>query len=99
MFKTTLAADIKTDAAAVTEEIAARAERAGVGAPHLELLKQELGSVLAELVETGKQTAALGSQMTAERTVKGKGYAVRLVFRANDKRSFFAKVFDGLKGR
>lgn len=99
MFKATLHADERTDAAAEAATIRARAEKAGLKAPQIDLMHAEVSAVLAELVETARQAAALGSQISATRTLKGEGYAINLSLRGNDKRSFFSKLFDSLRGR
>lgn len=99
MFKATLHADERTDPVAEAATIRARAEKAGLKAPQLDFLHAEVSAVLAELVETARQTAALGSQITATRTLKGEGYAINLSLRGNDKRSLLSKVFDSVRGR
>lgn len=59
----------------------------------------QVQSLLRDLVAKGRQLKALGSQMNVTRTIEGDGYRVELYFRVGDRRGFFERLMDRIRGR
>lgn len=99
MFRATIRADETTDVEAVISDLRNQCERASVSPMAADLIVTQARNVLAELVERGRQLAAQGSQMTVTREVEADDVAVKLVFRANVRRSLFERLVDAFRGR
>jgi hypothetical protein len=54
--------------------------------------------VLTQLVERGKQLRVMGSQMHVARDISGKHYAIKLVFSANERRTFLQRLWTTIRG-
>jgi len=100
MFSTTLHASERTDVEAMVADLRANCERAGLAPAPIDLITTQFREVLAQLVQSGKQLASIGSKMNVSREVSGDGYSVKLVFGVGSKRSpFLVRVLDALRGR
>ena len=99
MFHTTIRADETTDVEAVISDLSNQCSRASVSPIVSDLIVTQTHDVLAELVERGRQLAAQGSQMTVTRKVEADDVAVKIVFRANVRRSLFQRLVDVFRGR
>ena len=99
MFRTTIRADETTDVEAVISDLRNQCSRASVSPIASDLIFTQARNVLTELVERGRQLAAQGSQITVTREVEADGIAVKLVFRANVRRSFFERLVNAFRGR
>ena len=99
MFRTTIRADETTDVEAVISNLGNQCSRASVSPIASDLIVTQARNVLAELIERGRQLAAQGSQITVTREVEADGIVVKLVFRANVRRSFFERLVDSFRWR
>ena len=98
MFRTTIRADENTDVEAAISDLRNQCERANFASVISELVITQAHDVLASLVERGRELAAMGSQMSVTRDVTGDGVSVKLIFRANDRRSFWRRLVDSILG-
>ncbi len=99
MFRTTIRADENSDADALVASLRGQCERAGMLAPIPELVATQAREVLVPLVERGREVAGLGSQMHVTREISGEGFSIKLVFRANDRRSLWVRLIDAIRGQ
>ena len=99
MFRATVRASENTDVEDVVADLRIRCDRAGLDSQVAELVVSQSQAVLAELVERGRQVASVGSQMHMTREISGDGFAINLIFRAGDRRTFFQRLMDILRGR
>jgi hypothetical protein len=78
----------------------ANCERAGLAPTLIDLLTTQFREVLAQLVQSGKELASIGSKMNVSREVSGNGYSIKLVFGTGSRRSpFLGRIVDVLRGR
>ncbi len=87
MFKTTIRANERTDVAELVTGLRLSAERRGVSTIDVALIAASIETTLDNLIARGRDMAASGSTVAAERTLKGPTYEVRLVFGAGERRS------------
>jgi hypothetical protein len=99
VFRTTVRADETTDIEAVVGDLRAECQRAGMIAPLVSLIEAQTREILAPLIERGRQLAGQGSQINVTRDLTGDGYAVRVVFGAGLRRSFWDKLIGAFGGR
>ena len=99
MFKATLKARPDTAVKATVDDLVSQARGQGVEAAALGQLEHEASRILSELVSQGQKIAALGSQMSVDRTVTGDDYRVQIQFRTNDRKSLFGRLWDSIRGR
>lgn len=92
MLRRTISATEHSDIDAVVAALRQDCTRAGMTDQTSAVVIGHVREVLGQLVDRGKQLAAMGSQMRATRDVKGSGYAIRLDFSANAKPSFFERL-------
>lgn len=99
MLKSTIRADEKTNVESAISELRSKCVGSSLEPSVIDLLLSQSREILGPLVERGTQLAAMGSQMHVTREIVGSGYAITLIFRIGDNRSFFGKLFDSLRGK
>jgi hypothetical protein len=72
--------------------------RASLPSQETETLTKEVGDVLTQLVDRGKQLRAIGSQMHVTRDISGNRYAIKIVFSINERRTFFQRLWATIRG-
>jgi hypothetical protein len=99
MFSTIVHATERTDVEAEVAILRTNCERAGLAPTLIDLLTTQFREVLAQLVQSGKQLASMGSKMNVSREVSGDGYSVKLVFGVGHRSSFLVRILDALRGK
>ena len=100
MFSTTVRATERTDVEEVVAELRANCKRAGLTPPLIDLITTQFQEVLAQLVQSGKQLASIGSKMNVSREVSGDGYSIKLEFGTGSRQSsFLGRIIGALSGR
>lgn len=80
MLRARLVASEQTNVPAEIAALRRRAEAKRLAASQIEEMLAQVGEALTTFVERGRALAANGSQMTADRTIDGSGYSIRLHF-------------------
>jgi hypothetical protein len=80
MLRATIHANPDTDVDAETANLRQYAEKAGIEAVLIEHIVDETQTVVRDFVNRGRELKALGSQLKAERAIRGDGYEIRVSF-------------------
>lgn len=99
MFRRTINASQRTDVDAELAALTAAGMEARLSPQALELIVVQVGTLLRQLVERGKQLAASGSQMHVTRDISGSGYAIKLNFSLNARLTLVQRLLSALRGR
>jgi hypothetical protein len=98
MLRLTIDADERTDTDAEVERLRRSCSSARLDAAMTELLVAQTRAVLSQLVEHGKEVAAVGSQMRVSRELNGEGYSIKINFGPAASKSFFSRVASAIRG-
>lgn len=99
MFRRNISATEHTDVDAEVAALKSACVDARLTPQLCDLVASEVGAVLRQLVDRGKQLAAMGSQMNVTKEVTGTGYSIKLSFSANERPSFLQRVLATIRGR
>ena len=80
MLRVTIRATADTDVDAETENLRRTAEETGLEPALIDRIADETDTVVRDFVNRGRELKALGSQLKAERAIRGDGYEIRVSF-------------------
>ena len=80
MLRVTIRATPDTDVDAETENLRRTAEKTGLEPALIDRIADEADTVVRDFVDRGRELKALGSQLKAERTIRGDAYDIRVRF-------------------
>jgi hypothetical protein len=80
MLRVTIRATPDTDVDAETKNLRQTAERTGLEPTLVDRIAEEADGVVRDFVKRGRELKALGSQLKAEREIRGDGYEIRVSF-------------------
>jgi hypothetical protein len=80
MLRVSIRATPDTDVDAETENLRRTAERTGIEPTLIDGIADEANIVIRDFVNRGRELRALGSQLKAERAIRGDGYEIRVSF-------------------
>lgn len=80
MLRISIRATPDTDVDAETDNLRRVAEKDGLEPGLVDHIAYEAGTIVRDFVNRGRELKALGSQLTAERAIRGDGYEVRVSF-------------------
>jgi hypothetical protein len=80
MLRVSIRATPDTDVDAETENLRRAAGGAGLAPGLIDLIVNEADTVVRDFVNRGRELKALGSQLKAERTIRGDAYDIRVRF-------------------
>ena len=80
MLRVSIRATPDTDVDAETEKLRRTAEKAGLAPGLIDRITDEAHTVVRDFVNQGRELKALGSQLKAERAVRGEGYEIQVSF-------------------
>lgn len=102
MYRETIRLTDRSDADDVLARFAASVGRADLSTPAKELLNADVRRTVLDLIEHGRQVAAVGSKMSASRRIEGDGYQVSIAINADGRQSILSRLlalFGGGNGR
>jgi hypothetical protein len=99
MLRRTISATERTEVDATLVALRQVCAQANISEQQSAIIINHVREVLQQLIDRGKQLAAMGSQMRVTRDVTGSGYAIRLAFSANTRTSFFERLLASLRSR
>jgi hypothetical protein len=80
MLRVSIRATPETDVDAETDSLRRVAEKDGLEPRLVDRIADEAGTIVRDFVNRGRELKALGSQLIAERAIRGDGYEVRVSF-------------------
>jgi hypothetical protein len=80
MLRVAIRATPDTDVDAETENLRRTAEKTGLAPAVIDRIADEVVTVVRDFVNRGRELKALGSQLKAERAIRGEGYEIRVSF-------------------
>jgi hypothetical protein len=80
MLRVSIRATPETDVDAETQNLRRTARRAGVEPALIDRIADETNTAVRGFVDRGRELRALGSQLKAERAIRGDGYEIRVNF-------------------
>ena len=80
MLRVSIRATPDTDVDAETENLRRTAEETGLEPALIDRIADEADTVVRDFVNRGRELKALGSQLKAERAIRGHGYEIRVSF-------------------
>lgn len=80
MLRVLIRATPDTDVDAETENLRRTAEKTGLEPALINRIADEAETVVRDFVNRGRELKALGSQLKAERAIRGDGYEIRVNF-------------------
>jgi hypothetical protein len=89
VLRATIRATEETDIELEVGKLRAEIHRSGLSSAVADLILHQVRVTLTELVQRGREIAAVGSQMTVDRQIAGEGYSVRIAFSAGKSKSSF----------
>jgi hypothetical protein len=92
MLRVSIRATPDTDVDAETDSLRRVAERDGLEPGLVDRIAEEANGVVRDFVSRGRELKALGSQLTAERAIRGDGYEVRVSFRTAPRSGLLGRV-------
>lgn len=98
MLRETLHVTTATDVDTVVSSLRTKCADAGLPPALSEPVLIQTREILSALIEQGRRIAAVGSQMSVTRELKGDDYAIKVIFRQSDRRSSLEKLLDRLRG-
>jgi hypothetical protein len=98
VFRTTIRADETTDVEAEVLRLRQGYEAAGLNQQLGEVLETQTRAILNQLVSSGRQLAAQGSQMNVKRELIGDDYAIEIDFGAGVRQSFWQRLLAKFSG-
>lgn len=98
MFRATIEASESTDVDATLAMLQGKGERSGLSGPELSLALAQTRAVLSELVQRGKELAAIGSQMRVTRELTGEKFSITLIMGAGERPSLLNRLARALRG-
>jgi hypothetical protein len=92
MLRVSIRATPDTDVDAETENLRRAAEKGGLEPGLIERITDEANTVVRDFVNRGRELKALGSQLKAERTIRGDGYDIRVSFDTAQRSGLMGRV-------
>ncbi len=80
MLRVSIRATADTDVDAETENLRRTAYKTGLEQALIDRIADETDTVVRDFVNRGRELKALGSQLKAERAIRGDGYEIRVSF-------------------
>jgi len=80
MLRVSIRATPDTDIGEETQNLRRTAEKTGLAPALVDSIADEADTVVRDFVNRGRELKALGSQLKAERTIRGDGYEIRVSF-------------------
>lgn len=99
MFRANIKLNEAVDVSVETALLRKKAERGRLSGAAVDGLIENFTAVVTPLVESGRLMRSQGSSFNVSRTIKGKGYDVKLEFATGGNQSFFAKLKSAIFGR
>ncbi len=92
MLRVSIRATPDTDVDAETDKIRRIAEKDGLEPGLVDHIAYEAGTIVRDFVNRGRELKALGSQLTADRAIRGDGYEIRVTFNTSPKTGLLGRV-------
>jgi hypothetical protein len=92
MLRVSIHATPDTDVDAETDNLRRVAERDGLEPGLIDHIADEANTVVRDFVNRGRELKALGSQLTADRAIRGDGYEIRVRFNTASKPGLLGRV-------
>jgi hypothetical protein len=92
MLRVAIRATPDTDVDAETENLREAAARAGLERELVDRVVGEAQTVVRDFVKRGRELKALGSQLKAERMIRGNGYDIRVSFDTVTRSSVLGRI-------
>jgi len=92
MLRVTIRATPETDVDAENANLRRAAKSAGLEPALLDRIVDEANTVVRDFVTRGRELKALGSQLKADRTIRGDGYDIRVSFDTARRASVLGRV-------
>jgi hypothetical protein len=92
MFRVLIRATPGTDVDAETDGLRRAAEREGLEPGLIDRIVDEVDTVIRDFIIRGRELMTLGSQLTADRAIRGDGYEVRVTFNTALRSGLFERV-------
>ncbi|MGA8499143.1 MAG: hypothetical protein WB764_26940 [Xanthobacteraceae bacterium] len=97
MLRISIRATPDTDVDAETDNLRRVAEKAGLEQGLIDRIADETDTVVWDFVDRGRELKALGSQLTAERAIRGDGYEIRVSFSTMSKPGLLGRALAGFR--
>jgi hypothetical protein len=92
MFRASIHATPETDVDAETDSLRRVAENDGLEPGLVDRIADEAGIVVRDFVSRGRELKALGSQLTADRAIRGDGYEILVTFNTAPRSGLLKRV-------
>ena len=97
MLRVLIRATTDTDVDAETNNLRRLAEKDGLEPGLVDRVACEVGTIVRDFVNRGRELKALGSQLVAERVIRGDGYEIRVTFNTAPKSGLFGRALTALR--
>lgn len=97
MLRVSIHATPDTDVEAEIDRLRRVAEKSGLELGLIDRIADEGGGIVRDFVNRGRELKALGSQLNAERAIRGDGYEIRLTFNTAPKPGLLPRVLAALR--
>jgi hypothetical protein len=92
MLQVSIRATPKTDVDAEIENLRRIAEKTGLEPALIDRIVDEADTVVRDFVNRGRELKALGSQLKADRAIRGDGYEIRVSFETAPRAALLGRV-------
>lgn len=92
MLRVSIRATPETDVDAETDSLRRVAGNVGLEPGLVDRIAYEAGTIVRDFVNRGRELKALGSQLTADRVIRGEGYEIRVSFNTAPKPGLLGRV-------